>query len=178
VNDEDMADIDISQNRLKIMRDYSHSPSKTPSKNARDLLFVSQLKKLNQRSSQINGSNIDPYDPDWDSSQYQYSRISDFGFKKHYKRAESAYKPDIDNYGFRMIDQEKHKGVDTYITLWCTCDTDPDKKHYLCKNARYWTKLMRGDKLQYQNMKTQYEELLRGRPQSKQITRDIGKSLV
>ena len=56
-----MDDYDTSCNRVKIARDYSFSPSKTPSKDARDELLLSRLKQNNVNQEII--LDQDPYSP-------------------------------------------------------------------------------------------------------------------
>ena len=146
-----MDDYDTSCNRVKIARDYSFSPSKTPSKDARDELLLSRLKQNNVNQEII--LDQDPYSPEWDNSQYRYSKTKHFGFKQNRTRAENTMHFDIEGPGFRMKDQPNIDGVDQYITIWCTWDDDPDNKPYLCRNARRWTELMKGDSLHYNKMK-------------------------
>jgi len=126
VKDTDMDDYD--NNRVKKIRDYSFSPSKTPSKYARDALMLEKFRK--HLKSKQDSPRFNPYDVEWDSNQYRYSKTKDFGYKER-RRAESAIHYDIEGAGFRMTDQPNLEGLDQYITIWCSCDDDPEHKPYL-----------------------------------------------
>lgn len=107
----------IGPSRSRIVNSYYFSPSRTPSKIARDKSQAFKFTPNNARNGDTSQVGLDPYVPDWDSSQYQYSRMSDFGFKKNTRKAESQIRHDIDSQGFRMIDQICYKGIN--YPLFC-----------------------------------------------------------
>lgn len=102
-----MDDRDRNQNRVKIIKDYSFSPTKTPSKDAKDYLMMTKQKY----------QDVSPFREDFDNSQYEYAKSSNFKYLKK-RHAESNVRHDLDNFSFKMIDQDHLSSIDKYITQW------------------------------------------------------------
>lgn len=126
--EENIADFELDDNdgnRTKKIREYSFSPTKTPSKNGRDALNQRKYVKWSKRV-QDEPEYPNPYNRAWiEGQEIDYYKISDFIHQRHRKVREPVIY-DIEN--FRMVDQPNYDGVDRNITLWCTCD--PDTKPY------------------------------------------------
>jgi hypothetical protein len=170
---EDIDDIemdDFDGNRARKIREYSFSPTKTPSKRGRDELHNRRYISHNNRKPNIPDPAW-PYNKNWmsgEASKYVHGTPHSF---KHHLKTLNAKKYDIDK--LRMIDQPNYDGVDKHITIWCSCKNDV--KPYFCSSVRDWVEFI-SDKFNYFKWKESYENLLRGQEQKKQITRDIERT--
>jgi len=167
---ENIEDIDMDDcdgNRAKKIREYSFSPTKTPSKRGRDELRFKNYYRRSKNNKQ-NAEFTTPYSKSW--NQQAYYSIKDHIYQKH-RKVEDGKHYDIDK--FRMIDQPNYDGVDEKIIIWCSCDSDG--KPYFCSVVRKWTEIIT-HKFNYFKWKTSYENLLRGKEQSKQVSRDIERT--
>ena len=111
--EEDIKDYemdDYEENRGRKVRDYSFSPTKTPSKRGRDALNDKKYKKF--RNQTLNNFGASRYGNSDKTSFYSIQ-----SYKQHPSTKDSiSY--DIEN--FKMIDQPNYDGIDKNITLWCT----------------------------------------------------------
>lgn len=165
IEDTDMDDFD--GNRTKKIREYSFSPTKTPSKRGRDAL--NERKYQNYASKSSKPPIPLPNNKKWMEKNGYFSMKE---FKDAKRNPVGSIKYDIEN--FRMIDQPNYDGNDKNITLWCTCN--PDVKHYLCESSRKWIDILKSHQFHYQKWKSSYQNLLRDQEQSKQISRDIERT--
>ena len=115
INDTEMDDNDA--NRAKKIRNYSFSPSKTPSKKGRDEQNEKMFKKWTQQIK-ADRSSIDQSSSFMnDRSQYRFSKVSGFEYKnnRNYKTV-TPERYDIQN--IKMLDQPDYDGIDKNITIW------------------------------------------------------------
>lgn len=111
IDDTEMDDFD--NNRVKKVREYSFSPTKTPSKNGRDALHQRKYQTFSTKNS---GTPVPlPNNKKW-TVKNGYFSIKEFKDQKN--NTVDSRKYDIEN--FRMIDQPDYDGTDKNITLWCT----------------------------------------------------------
>ncbi|CAI2360361.1 unnamed protein product [Moneuplotes crassus] len=163
----EMNDSDNQKDRK--VREYSFSPTKTPSKNGRDEL--NRRRHNNFLKNKINSSNYSVARSHFDRepskliSTVNYSRLGKYRVVQNPKRYHIS--------NFKMEDQPNYDGVDSKIILWCTCKAD--HKKYFCQTGRSWTEIVSHD-FRYLKWKDAYENILIGQKQCKQISRDIERT--
>lgn len=115
INDTEMDDND--SNRAKKIREYSFSPSKTPSKMGRDEQNEKMFKRWTQKAKENNNkvnqssSSID------EKSQFKF--VKNTGFECRNERNYRTATPErYDLQTIKMLDQPDYDGIDKYITIW------------------------------------------------------------